>query len=234
MIQFDIYRDSTKEIYADDIPEFSASEYWGNLSSKVSFIFSRLDYLNDILVSICEKVEIYNINFKKRNGLTSRKVKIAPYIEIIHVMSDLRMIVDELIALLYIVEKREVLGDYPKKIEIECIGDLLGKWHENKFDDVNFFSDYKVFLKNVNDITNTYKHSFINDHILFYRQLEKPTVYALRNFNKEFDIHKNKLLAIPLEDIVNEFNTMFKDYRTLLKKMTFEQIVNDFEKKKFK
>ena len=231
MIQFDIYRDSTKEIYADDIPEFSASEYWGNLSSKVSFIFSRLDYLNDTLVSICEKVEIYNINFKKRNGLTSKKVKITPYIEIIHIMSDLRMIVDELIALLYIVEKRKVLGDYPSKIEIECIGDLLGKWNENKFDDVNFFIDYKAFLKNVNDITNTYKHSFINDHIIFYRQLEKPTVYAIRNFNKEFDIHKNKLIAIPLEDILNDFNSMFKEYRILLKKMTFEQIVNDLKRK---
>ncbi|MBA4154477.1 hypothetical protein, partial [Flavobacterium sp.] len=103
MIQFEIYRDSTKEIYADDIPEFSASEYWGNLSNKVLFIFDRLDYLNDTLISICEKVKIYNYNFKNRNGLTSKKVKITPYIEIIHVMSDLRMIVDELIALLYIV-----------------------------------------------------------------------------------------------------------------------------------
>lgn len=231
MIEFDIYRDSTKEIYADDIPEFSFSKYWGNLSNKVLFIFSRLDYLNDILVSICEKVEIYNINIKERNGLTTKKVKIAPYIEIIHVVSDLRMIIDELIALLYIVEKREVLGDYPNKIELECIGDLLGKWNENNFDHVKFFVDYKIFLKNVNDITNTYKHSFINDHIIFYRQLEKPTVYAIRNLNKEFDIRKNKLIAIPLEEIVNDFNIMFKEYRVLLKKMTNKQIVNDFEKK---
>lgn len=232
MIQFDIYRDSTKEIYADDIPEFSGSENWGNLGSKFSFIFSRLDYLNDTLVSICEKVEIYNVNFKERNGLTSKKTKITPYIEIIHVMSDLRMIVDELIALLYIVEKRKVLGDYPSKIEIESIGNLLGKWNEKKFDDVKFFIDYKDFLKNVNDITNTYKHSFINDHIVFYRQLDKPTVYAIRNFNGEFDKQKNKLVAIPLENIVNDFNKMFKEYRILLKKMTFEQIVNDFQKKK--
>jgi hypothetical protein len=234
MIQFDIYRDSTKEIYADDIPIFSKSEYWGNLSNKVLFIFNRLDYLNDTLVSICEKVEIYNFNFKKRNGLTSNKVKIIPYIEIIHVMSDLRMIVDELIALLYIVEKREILGDYPNKIEIECIGDLLRKWDEKKLDDVKFFINYKVFLKNVNDITNTYKHSFINDHIIFYRQLEKPTVYAIRNFNREFDIHKNKLISIPLEDIISDFNRMFKEYRTLLKKITLEQIVKDFENKKIK
>ncbi|QIH40277.1 hypothetical protein G7A72_16330 [Flavobacterium sp. Sr18] len=231
MIQFDIYRDSTKEIYADDIPEFSSSQFWGNLSNKVLFIFNRLDYLNDTLISICENVEIYNINFKKRNGLTSSKVKISPYIEIIHVMSDLRMIVDELIVLLYIVEKREVLGDYPNILEIESTGDLLRKWNENKFDDVKFFIDYKDFLKNLSDINNAYKHSFINDHIIFYRQLEKPTVYAIRNPKKEFNILKNKLIAIPLEDIVIDFNKMFKEYRILLKKITIEQIINDFEKK---
>ncbi|WP_343697140.1 hypothetical protein [Flavobacterium sp.] len=232
MIQFDIYRDATKEIYADDIPEFCASEYWGNLSNKVHFVFSRLDYLNDILVSICEKVELYKTNLKQRNGLNNKKTVITPYIEIIHVMSDLRMIIDELIALLYIVEKRKDLGDYPTKIELESIGKLLGKWNENKFEEVSFFLDYKTLLKNVNDITNTYKHSFINDHVLFYRQLEKPTVYAIRNFNSEFDKQKNKLLTVPLENIINDFNIMFKNYISLLKEMTNEQIVIDYENKK--
>lgn len=239
MMQFEIYRDSTKEIYADDIPEFSASEYWGNLSNKILFIFKRLDYLNDTLVSICDNVEIYNVNFKKRNGLTSKKTKITPYIEIIHVISDLRMIIDELISLLYIVEKRKILGDYPSVIEIDSIGVLLKKYDLNNFEDVKFFCEYKDFLKTINDITNTYKHSFINDHIMFYRQLEKPTVYALKNSTTEkfpkrnkFDKMENKIFVVPLEDIVNEFNKMFKEYRTLLKAMTTEQIVNDFEKKK--
>ena len=239
MIQFDIYRDSTKEIYADDIPEFSSSQYWGNLSSKVSFIFSRLDYLNDTLVSIFENVEIYNINFKKRNGLTSKKIKVAPYIEIIHVMSDLRMIIDELIALLYIVEKRKVLGDYPSIIDIDSIGALLNKWRTKDYEDVKFFIEYKDFLKTINDVTNTYKHSFINDHIMFYRQLDKPIVYAIKNSTtkekrNKFDKSENKIFVIPLHDIVNDFNKMFSEYRIQLKAMSFEQIKNDFEQKKSK
>lgn len=236
MIQFDIYRDATKEIYADDIPEFPASEYWGNLSNKISFIFSRLDYLNNTLVSIFEKVELYNINFKKRNGLTGKKTKIAPYIEIIHLMGDLRMIIDELIALLYIVEQRKILGDYPTLIEIDSIGALLGKWQDKKNDDVKFFIDFKDFLKTVNEITNTYKHSFINDHMIFFRQLITPIVYASKNASaknrNKFDNMKNKLIAVPLKDIVNDFNKMFKEYRILLKEMTIEQIIADFEKKK--
>jgi hypothetical protein len=233
MIQFDIYRDSTKQIYADDIPTFPPSEFWGNLSNKVLFIFQRLHYLNTTLESICNHVELYNFNFKLREG-SNDDTKLNPVIEMIHVMGDLRMIIDELIALLNIVEKREIIGDFPKKIEIESIGDLLKKWNENKFDDVLFFVDYRDFLKNVNDITNTYKHSFINDHILFYRQLDRPTVYALRNFNGEFDLHKNKIIMIPLEDLVNDFNIMFKEYRVLLKTKVDAQLITYYDAKKFK
>lgn len=218
MIQFDIYRDSTKEIYADDVPEFPKSNNWGNLSNKVYFILCRLDYLNTVLVSISEKIKIYNIKIKQRNGLKIKEI--TPYIEIIHVMSDLRMITDELIALLYIVERKKALGDYPSKIVIDSIGVLLGKWKKEQFDDVKFFIEYKGFLKTINEVTNTYKHSFINDHIIFYRQLEKPTVYALKNINGAFDIEKNKLITIPLEDVISKFNEMFKNYMLFLKKMT--------------
>jgi hypothetical protein len=221
MIQFDIYRDSSKIIYADDIPIFPASKKWGNLSNKVDFIFKRLDYLNDTLVSIYDKVEIYNINFRKRNGLTNSKFKISPYIEIIHLIGDLRMIVDELIALLYILEQRKILGDYPQLIEIDSIGVLLKKWETEKNNNLTFFVDYKDFLKILSEINNTYKHSFINDHIMFYRQLEKPTVYALKNanikFRNNFDIDKNKLIVVPLDEIVNNFNIMFKKYMSLIK-----------------
>lgn len=221
MIQFDIYRDSSKIIYADDIPIFPASKKWGNLSNKVDFIFKRLDYLNDTLVSIYDKVEIYNVNFRKRNGLTNSKVKISPYIEIIHLIGDLRMIVDELIALLYILEQRKILGDYPQLIEIDSIGVLLKKWETEKNNNLTFFVDYKDFLKILSEINNTYKHSFINDHIMFYRQLEKPTVYALKNanikFRNNFDIDKNKLIVVPLDEIVNNFNIMFKKYMSLIK-----------------
>lgn len=239
MTQFDIYLDDTKEIYADCIPTFPASSNWGNLSNKVAFIFYRLDYLNDILVSIFEKVELYNYNFKKRNGLTDKRTKIAPYIEMIHLMNDLRMIIDELIALLYIVEQRKLLGDYPNVIEIDSIGVLLGKWDKGFNDDVKFFVDYKVFLKRINRITNTYKHSFLNDHVLFLRQLDEPTVFAPRNSTtknnrNKFVIEENTLIMSPLKDIINDFNKMFIEYRALLKALTIEQLTDDFEKKKLR
>lgn len=236
MIQFDIYIDSTKTIYADQIPSFVVSENWGNLGNKVLFILNRLDYLNDILASIFQKVENINHNRKLRNGMTDNKTAVAPYIEIIHVMSDMRMIIDELIALLYIVEKRKEIGDYPDLIEIDSIGALLKKWENGEFDELCFFVDFKDFIKTINEITNTYKHSFINDHIIFFRQLDTPIVYAWKNKaykqRNKFERDENKFIAIPLKDIVGDFNKMFSEYQNVLKKETDEQIIKYYGDKK--
>jgi hypothetical protein len=230
MTEFDIYLDETKTIYADLIPTFPDSKNWGNLSNKFAFILYRLDYDNKLLKSIFEKIALYNENFKKRNGLNTHETSVVPFIEIIHVISDLRMILDEIIALLYILEKRADDGDYPDTIDIDSIGTLLDKLDKGEQKYLQFFKSHQNFLKLVNDITNTYKHSFINDHILFFRQLDVPTVYAIKsakykNRNK-FDKNENKLISIPLEEVITEFNQMFADYRTLIKKIANDQLGN--------
>lgn len=235
MTEFNIYLDETRTIYADLIPTFPDSKIWGNLSNKFAFILYRLDYGNGLLKSIFEKLALYKENFKKRNGLNTHETSVVPFIEIIHVISDLRMIIDEIIALLYILEKRSEDGDYPDTIEIDSIGTLLNKLDKGEQKYLQFFKSYQVFLRLVNDITNTYKHSFINDHILFFRQLDVPTVYAIKsakyqNRNK-FDKNANKLISIPLEEIISEFNKMFTNYRTLIKHMAHDQLHNKSAKK---
>lgn len=225
MEYFEIYRDNTKQIYAEDVLEFPDSKHWGNLSNKMYFIFKRLDYLNNLLESIDDKIKTYQFNFNNRNGLNSKVNTVAPFIEIIHVMSDLRMIIDELISLLYIIEKREITGDYPLIIDVDSIGTFLKKTEMLEYVYLDFFKEYKDFLKIVNDITDTYKHSFINDHILFFSQLDKPTVFAIKaatekNHNK-FDLNENRLIKVYLEDIVKDFNKMFTSYRVYLRKKIY-------------
>ncbi|WP_291090344.1 hypothetical protein [Flavobacterium sp. BFFFF1] len=236
MKQFDIYLDETKTIYADSIPTFPDSKIWGNLSNKFAFILYRLDYDNRLLESIFEKINTYKENFKKRNGLNTRETSVVPFIEIIHVISDLRMITDEIIALLFILEKRSETGDYPDIIDIDQIGTLLDRLDKGEQTYLQFFQSYKDFLRLINDITNTYKHSFINDHVLFLRQLDVPTVFAIKsakhkNRNK-FDKNENKLISVTLENVVNDFNHMFLNYRTLVKQMANEQILKDYEGKR--
>lgn len=237
MRRFNIFRDETCTVYAEDTLEFPDSRYWGNLSNKLFFIFYRISYDNQLLDSIFSKIDLYKANFKARNGENNDKTSIVPYIEIIHVMSDLRMILDEMIALLYILEQREINGDYPQVINVDSIGVFLEGSKNGDNEDVIFFNDYRDFLKLVNDITNTYKHSFLNDHVLFLRQIKEPTVFALKTAidgrrRNKFDISKHKLIAISLEKIIDDFNEIFPKYHLLLKEKAYQQMLKDFEIKR--
>ena len=236
MRRFNIFRDETCKVYAEDTLEFPDSRYWGNLSNKLFFIFYRLGYDNQLLDSIFSKLDLYKENFKKRNGENNDKTSVVPYIEIIHVMNDLRMIVDEMIALLYILEQREILGDYPQVIDVDNIGVYLEFSKNDDNESVIFFNDYRDFLKLINDITNTYKHSFLNDHVLFLRQINEPTVFALKTATSrkrnKFDIPNHKFIAVPLEKIIDGFNEMFVKYHVLLKDKAYSQLLKDLESKK--
>ena len=213
-VLFEIYRNGSSEIYANDVPAFPPSDLWGHLGNKFHFILQRLEYLNKTIESIYNDVELYYSRRKKRQYISNSTV-VNPFIEIIHLISDLRMIIDELISLLYILEKREQNGDYPSKIRISSIGELLTEFNKDVSKKLCFFRPYKSFLEKIKDISNTYKHSFINSDILFYKQPEVPIVYAgkndYNNFNKE-----RILIAIPLNEIVDEFNVLFKNDRELL------------------
>ena len=175
----------------------------------------RLEYQNEILNSIYKEVEKYNERLKKRDSyIMVNEVK--PYIEIIHLVSDLKMILDELISLFYILEKYKIDGDYPRKIRISSIGELLTEHEKEESTKLLFFKPYIEFLQNINEVTNSYKHSFVNSDILFYRQLNEPIVYAGKNHFNNFD-RPRTLISIPLKEIILNFNRMFKEYREHIK-----------------
>jgi hypothetical protein len=212
---FDIYQPKQSQIYAEDIPYFPNSEIWGHLGNKFLFILQRLEYQNEILNSIHKEVEKYNERLKKRDS--DIKVNgIKPYIEIIHLVSDLRMISDELISLLYILEKHKIDGDYPKKIKISSIGELLTEHKKEESTKLLFFKPFIEFLEDINIVSNSYKHSFINSDILFYKQLNEPIVYAGKNDFNNFD-RPRTLISIPLKEIIQKFNKMFKKYKEHIK-----------------
>lgn len=192
------------------------NEKWGHLDQKFIFILHRINYLNDL----CESIfPIVSANRRKHlnHEFFSEKEKVKPYIEIIHLVNDLRMIIDELISLLYISEYKSKYGSYPDKIKISSIGEFIEK-SENEYNtSLLFFKDYSEYLQTINDISNTYKHSFINSEILFYRQKEYPIILAAKNpYNKLTS--QRILIAENLEDFIEKFNHLFGNYIKELKK----------------
>lgn len=216
MIKFKSYLTQDDVISREVNSSLGWSEKWGHLDQKFIFILHRINYLNDLTESIYSVVKD---NRKKlvNHEYISGKDNVRPYIEIIHLVNDVRMIVDELISLLCISEYKTKFGNYPDKIKISSIGEFI---ESSKNDDntyLIFFNEYLDYLKTINEISNSYKHSFINSEILFYRQKEYPIILAGKNqYNKI--TNQRVLIAENLENFIENFNKLFQNYLVEIKK----------------
>ena len=192
------------------------SEKWGHLDQKFLFILQRIDYLNDLSSSIFEIVKENRRKLLNHEYIRG-KDGVKPYIEIIHLVNDVRMIIDELISLLYISECKTETGDFPDKIRVSSIGEFIEKINKNNTSKLEFFKEYIEFLTTINEVSNAYKHSFINSEILFYRQKEYPIILAAKNpYNKV--ANQRVLIAENLELFIDNFNDLFEKYLIELKK----------------
>lgn len=123
----------------------------------------------------------------------------------------MRKTADELIGLYGVLGEREALGRYPNRVLPDSIGTLLG---QNKAPDL--FRKHETFLKTLNDISNAYKHSFINSDLSLMGR-DEPGVYALGL--KYNNLDKNAMFyTIPLSKVILQFSNFFVDVNEELRK----------------
>lgn len=126
----------------------------------------------------------------------------------------LRKTVDELISLVYYIHFIKTNNAEPSKIDIDCIGKLLNDKGEIK----NILKDNIEFLINLNDISNSYKHSFINRETNHLIGVEEPTVVALQIKNN--DAMNNPIYHnYCLRDIINAYIVFFANTTKILQDM---------------
>lgn len=126
----------------------------------------------------------------------------------------LRKTTDEMISLVYYINfvKREKIE--PTKIEVDSIGKLLNDQGNIK----TLFTDHILFLTSLNNISNSYKHSFINRETSHLIGVEEPTVVSLQM--KENDINKIPVLHnYYLREVIDNYVTFFKDATKVLQEM---------------
>src|SRR5215212_8562316 len=114
----------------------------------------------------------------------------------------LRKTADELIGLHHVLASRVANGEYPDRVSPDSIGGLLrGKAVPPPF------VEHVDFLETLNEISNAYKHSFINSDLNLVGR-DEPVVYAL-------GLHRNKLekssalYAVSVREVVAGFNAFF-------------------------
>lgn len=131
---------------------------------------------------------------------------------------DLRTYIDTFITLTYLLCN----GGLKQKIDISDISHYLKHVPEKK----QFYKDYHNLLILINDISNSYKHSFLNNFSfqMFGRdEVCIPAIYA--KYNK--DLSKPDYYLVSVKQLVTDFNGFFNFALDTLKKLS-----SDYSKKK--
>ena len=138
---------------------------FGNLAGKYIDIVVRLDHVNVLVARVFSSYE----SAKAQNDGRIREHALLAE-ELVYW---LRKTADELIALIHVLAVRQSTGAYPTRVETDCIGRLLGDKNPPAW-----VVPHLEFLRLLNDISNAYKHSFVNSELMLVGR-DEPGVYAL-------------------------------------------------------
>lgn len=177
---------------------------FGNLALKYLRIIDRLDRINVMVQRAYESHE--KVCLQGIDGDLYEHTFLSE--QIIYCM---RKTVDELIGLYYVLDKREATGQYPNRVAPDSIGRLL-----SQKDVTPLFGTHEDFLRTLNDISNAYKHSFVNSDLGLIGR-DEPGVYAL-GLKQNNLVNDTSFYTVPLSEVVLKFSNFFVDVVEELRK----------------
>jgi hypothetical protein len=191
---------------------------FGNFTLKLFKIISRVDEINrriddtyrywNAVQKTIQKQEIDFNNSFERHWFS---VEQAVYL--------IRKVADELISLYYVLSIYEKTKKWPQQVSVDCVGDLL---NADEFLKSSPFRDHLIILKKLNEISNAYKHSFVNSDINLVGR-EEPMVLVL-------SIKYNRLTSgikfydMPFSGFIHSFNRFYEEMIDWLKKYSKRNI----------
>lgn len=174
---------------------------YGNFTLKLMKLCERIDEANRRLTESCAFWEqarvdgISPINSFQRHTYANEQ---AIYL--------LRRSADEMIALIWCLSEWKMKGCYPKKIKIDCIGALLDLSPEQYLKPC---SQHIHMLTQLNEISNAFKHSFIDSNKNIIGR-DEPCVYAL-SLDRNNLASEAKFHGVSLVWLAKAFTDFYKD-----------------------
>lgn len=176
------------------------------MSLKHSKIILRLDHVNRKLIHVYQDWE--KVTSGSRASSSDSLMNHLLWME--EVIYFLRVTMDELISLCYLFYIFQKDKKYPSCIKVESIGqliDVLKKPQEDTRALGQIFIDFKDWLDTFNDVTNAYKHSFINsDHNTIGKDEPCVPVLHVRYNNLE---NGEKFYNLSLAEVIGKFNEFY-------------------------
>lgn len=185
--KIEAFKEHNAVLNSFDMIHLPSDTPYGNLTLKWSDVMQRFDNINDKIEEIYKYHSIFVQNRKENiEKKTPVDVALLRAIHITRILAKhrnlieeliywLRKSTDEMISLVYILDYFSTYKVYPEKIEVESIGKLL----KEKSLCVDFFSSYYDVFKTINDVSNAYKHSFMNTEISNHIGNNEPYFFAL-------------------------------------------------------
>lgn len=187
-----------------------SDSHYGNLILVWSEIVVRIDCVNDQIIQLYDKfyesekiVKLQGYFEQSLNDSYRNSIMLTEQI-----IYWLRKTADEIISLISVLSHFKEKKSYPKKIKTSSIFEFLNS------DNLNYMviENYKTFLKTLNEISNCYKHSFLNSQITAYRGAIYPVAFA---YNLHYNDLKNepKFISINLSNFLSDYNSFLKDVK---------------------
>jgi hypothetical protein len=189
---------------------------FGNLNLVQMEVVGRVDYINSQLTRLYQEYRTY---IPELNGFVDLDI-LWFRLRIEEIMYWIRKTADNLIALSWVLGEYLKTGGFPKKIAVDCIGGLLDRLKKDgQPSHIEFFRPHAVILKLINDISNTYKHHFVNHDNVNVLGVEGPTVYWTsmdRNDSQNCPRFQGVTLSEPVAGISRLLGVVFSAHRLWL------------------
>lgn len=157
-------------------------------------------------MNIVRRIDIVNLEIRRVFDLYIGKDILEHQFYQEHVIYWLRKTVDELVSLAYILSEWERSGSCPNSVQIDCIDDLTKGQPSKELRDL--FKPYELFFSTLNEVSNVFKHSFINtDFDLVWSEYQ--VVFALGLKRNKLS-HQKVFHEVPLARIVEGFSELYK------------------------
>jgi hypothetical protein len=194
---------------------------YGNLLLKGMNIVRRIDRVNleiDQVFTSYVHPSIEDINNPQQDLLEHQF-----YAE--QVVYWMRKTADELISLAYVIDEWNRTEKWPMSVRIDSIAGLK----ESPSEELRqLFAPHDAFLTTLNEISNAFKHSFINTDMTVVGS-EYPVVFALA-------LKRNKLSESPqfytvnFAEMVEAFSMLYKKVVATIQHLTFPRLLHQSQR----
>ncbi|RKS02873.1 hypothetical protein [Flavobacterium sp. 102] len=215
--EIDLQKKSEYSLHRDNIiREFPNTEF-SNLTLKWVEIIQRIDNVNLLIKELFHDFDL--INTKMSDNVIEDSVLKTPLFYRQKFLTEqifywIRKTLDEMIAMIYVLEYLKKTNKYPTNIKIESIGHLIG----SKEFIVDIKDKHLNILKIINNISNTFKHSFLNSEIHNHLGELDPLVFSYGFKNN--DMEKEMVFtAYKIEDVIVELNKLITDLISHIKQI---------------